>query len=143
MTKKKKSQLTAHEACYAMHCALRKVCDSPLTSALYNLVHLCESPVDSIQSPWEFFGEKVAVCMNEGLDPVEAVEKCIGAKGSSWDRLGSTYLDYLRAAREKGPMRLNEDAEGKLRQWGYAFESMLRCLSKDEIGRMAAYLAER
>ncbi len=51
------------DVCVCIHTALRKACDSPETSLLYNLIHMV-SDLPPTMDPWRFFGAQIAEALN-------------------------------------------------------------------------------
>lgn len=55
------------DVCVCIHTALRKACDSPETSLLYNLIHMV-SDLPVTMDPWRFFGAQIAEVLNKGKE---------------------------------------------------------------------------
>ena len=73
--------LTWYDLGVDIHTALRKYCDSPQTSAMYNLIHM-----EAFGSAWRFYLEKAVAKIDENL----------------------SYLDALKAAVDELPYNLPE-----------------------------------
>lgn len=130
-SKKEAEQLQGNDVCMMLHTALRKICDSPPTTSVYNLVHLiCAFNFTPRKfDPWRYYGEQVALLINEGADPNEAVRRAHG-------RIDD-FLTNLSEAKQKG-----ETIPDNAQTAAYTLKSALRCFSKDDWLGMAAYLHE-
>ena len=58
------NQIDKNDVCIAMHTALRKYCDSDITSAIYNLIHLIHDMKPRKLNAWLILGELVADRLN-------------------------------------------------------------------------------
>ncbi len=134
--RKKKSapKWDGDSACLAMHTALRKACDSAPTTALWNMIHLCESPTGQL-TPWAFYGQRVAELLNAGEPPARAVRF---AEHGRWT---DAYLDEMLKMRRASPQP-GTALESNLRHWLYAISGVLRCFESHDWDGMGAYLAE-
>ncbi len=59
----KKNDIEGIDACVCMHTALRKCCDSKITSAAYNLIHIIDIRPEKFDA-WRILGNLVAEGMN-------------------------------------------------------------------------------
>jgi hypothetical protein len=130
MPKKKKVELDGSDACVLMHTALRKLCDSKITSAVYNLVHLiCDYEPEHF-SPWRLLGELVAFNMRRGASPEDALR-------AAHRVLGDAMNERIVKRREAG-----EEPASEVRQALSALEYTMACFSDEDWAGMAGYLAE-
>jgi hypothetical protein len=127
---KKKEPMTGSDACVYMHTALRKACDSKITSSVYNMVHLVKVEPHKYD-PWRFFGQLVADRLNNGEKPWSAV---VGAHAE----LENKFLDLLYPDVGRKP----DDVPREATTWLYAFSCAMCCFSKRDWEGMAAYLKE-
>src|SRR5512135_587904 len=130
---KSKSQIAGNDACVYMHTALRKVCDSPMTTAAYNLIHLlCSLEFHPNRlDPWRMFGQLVADRVNKGEKPAQA------AKAAN-DQLDDLFMDEFCKVRDDKKERLDENCRTSM----YTLHSVFRCFTDDEWDRMTSYLSE-
>jgi hypothetical protein len=126
--KKAKSKLEWEDACMLMHTALRKCCDSKITSAAYNLIHLIKDT--SEWSAWRMLGELVAEYVDEGEKPTFALTRAI-------EHLGGVFYERCAAAKQK-----DEDVPDGARTWLYALLRILECFNEQDVEGMAYYLGE-
>ncbi len=125
-------KLTGADACVCMHTALRKCCDSKITSAAYNLIHMINFKPDKFD-PWRFFGGLVAERVNHGEKPASAVQAAI-------DELSDRFLDQLDSKENRALPRA-ELPDGALNAL-YALRCIFQCFSKGDITAVAAYLGD-
>jgi hypothetical protein len=118
---KPKLALDGPDVCACMHTALRKCCDSPITSAAYNLIYLIDLPEFD---PWQFYGGLVAELLGAGEKPVEAA---VGAARTLEDK-------YMSFVREKGG--------NPRRQALLALSCTFECFNEKDWEGFAAFLAE-
>ncbi len=72
----KRETLQVEDACMLMHTAMRKICDSKITSCMYNLVHLiCAANLNEDLDVWLIFGGEVAANINAGMAPTTATSR--------------------------------------------------------------------
>lgn len=126
---KPESKLEGNDACMLMHTALRKSCDTKITSCLYNLIHLVDIKPHKFD-PWRFLGQLVADKVNSGEKPVAALK-------SSHQEFQVKFLDLVQDAREK-----SEAVPEDVRMWLYAISCVMHCFSKQDWEGMASYLAD-
>jgi hypothetical protein len=128
-----KQQIAGNDACVYMHTALRKVCDSPMTTAAYNLIHmLCAMEFHpSRLDPWRMFGQLVADRVNKGENPAKA------AKAAN-EQLDDVFSDEFCKVRDEKKERLDEDCRTAM----YTLHSVFRCFNDAEWERMTHYLNE-
>jgi len=125
--KKKREPMTGSDACVCMHTALRKCCDSKITSCVYNLVHLVDVEPERFD-PWRFLGQLVAARVNKGQKPEDAL---MDAHVEFEDK----FLDSLDGDKHGGLPR-------EATAWMYALSCAMHCFSTRDFQGMAAYLAE-
>lgn len=95
MPAKKKQLMTGSDACVCMHTALRKLCDSRITSAAYNFIHiLCDMDELGDLNPWLVLGEFVAEEINKGRKPYVALTMAAGY-------LDRKFSEKINIARDK------------------------------------------
>jgi hypothetical protein len=129
MTKSKKNPpLDGTDACQLMHTALRKACDSKITSAASNLIHIIHITPEK-WNPWRMLGALVAKELNAGKKPAAALEHAIA-------KLDDTYMDQVVADRDKE--KIPDGACSTM----YALKCTLECFSKDDVKGMASYLED-
>jgi hypothetical protein len=125
--KTKKQQLAPNDACVCMHTALRKCCDSRITSAAYNLIHLIHIE-PSKWNAWVMLGRLVVERMEGGKKPAEALQEAI-------ERLEDAFYDQAMKSREAG-----ESEPDQARSIMYALRCTLECFSPKDIEGMAEFL---
>lgn len=120
------------EACSLIHTALRKCCDSKITSAAYNVIRMIETPrrLDGV-NPWRLLGTAVAKRLDEGAKPVVALRAAI-------DHLDDDYYDEL----EKMPYSEREGARSKTIDQLHALQCTFQCFSKDDLVGASWFLKE-
>ena|SRR5271170_3745045 len=131
MAKKKKEAKEAiegNDACMLMHTALRKCCDSKITSSVYNMVHLVDVKPDKF-NPWGFYGRLVADRLNKGEEPE-------GALKAAHTELEDKFLDFWCEPSKEG------DKPAHARTWLYALSCAMHCFSKRDWEGMAAFLGD-
>jgi hypothetical protein len=129
MTKPKENPpLEGNDACVLMHTALRKACDSKITSAAYNLIHTIHIEPEK-WDPWRMLGALVAKELNAGKKPVPALESAIA-------RLDNVFMDQVVAYRDKE--MVPDDARSMM----YALKCTLECFAASDVRGMASYLEE-
>jgi hypothetical protein len=133
MKPKPKTEMTGGDACLNMHVALRKLCDSPATSCLYNLVHILELPEK--HNAWRLYGQLVA-------DRVNAIDGRRSEGGA-----GESYATALKEARKaladaffsEGRLRKRGEWPEHAETWLHAVDSALSCFSQQDWEGMAGY----
>lgn len=133
--KKEEAKMSGADACVLMHTALRKSCDSPITSAAYNLIHMIEEPhIPREHNPWIMFGELVAAAVNAGEDPTKALGRLVHGRKLE-DAWGAKYYGPPgRGERPKAP--------DIARVAMYALSCTFRCFTKQDFEGMAVHLVE-
>jgi hypothetical protein len=124
-------KLTATDACVAMHTALRKQCDSAITSAAYNLIHIiCDLDLPEDVDPWRLLGGFVARAVNAGNGAKLALRTAVrdGA-------LSEQYHKAKCARKDRG-----EAVPDVAHHATYALECTLRCFSDDDMEGMVSYV---
>lgn len=118
-----RSDLDGSDVCVAIHSALRKVCDSKITSAAYNLIHLIETPPHLEKlNPWTLLGKSVADHLADGTDPAQALRLAVVD-------LRGAYYEASRHA-DRG------NTEAQL----HALTCTFLCFTDDDYACAAAYL---
>jgi len=112
-----------------MHTALRKACDSKITSCVYNLIHLIDIKPQKFD-PWRFLGQLVADKLNAGEKPAAALR-------AAHKEFEDKFLDVFHDAKKK-----DEVAPDDVRTWMYALSSAMHCFSKQDWEGMASYLGD-
>lgn len=132
-SKKQKVEMSAEDACVCMHTALRKCCDSKITSAAYNLIHvLCNLNIQPKRyDPWHILGKLVAEKVNSTppAPPAAALRNVI--------RSGA-LTDALYEEKRKDEKTFPIDATSAM----WALQCTLQCFAEEDINGMAAYLKE-
>jgi hypothetical protein len=132
----KKPKMTGADACVAMHTALRKCCDSPITSVAYNLIHMIGDAEIKPRSldPWLMLGEMMAEQLAKG--PGHSVEIVIEFAGKEelLRRWAATNDARRKAGRPDAPTRASNAL--------HALVCTLRCFSRADIEGMTTYLDE-
>ena len=123
--KEQRQPMSGSDACVAMHAALRKCCDSPITSLVYNLVHVIDVTPAKFD-PWRLFGALVADALNKGRLPCDAVGEASETLDKAWHAV----------VRECPDTRPPDNARPCL----YALKSAFRLFSDEDFGAMAAFL---
>jgi hypothetical protein len=126
---KKREPLGPSDVCLCMHTALRKVCDSKITSSVYNMVHLVAIKPEKYD-PWRFFGQLVVVRLGANAPPAFAVR---GAHAALEDE----FVDVLIEAKGAG-VEIPREAL----TWMYALSCAMHCFSARDWEGMASYLGE-
>ncbi len=140
MTKKKKREpLEGNDACIAMHTALRKCCDSPITSAAYNLVHLvCGMDFGSDeQDPWRIYGRLVADSINGVYERKEKLLNPYIPCKLNIEKLEDAFHE-LQVRLRKNDARLPDNAREAL----YALTGVFKCFDTEDWQGMASYLGD-
>jgi hypothetical protein len=126
----KKHTLEADDACGLMHTALRKCCDSKITSAAYHLIQMIHVRPE-IWDPWILLGKIVAKRINEsGNKPLEALKVAAGHLNEAW-------LDICDKERTAG----REPPSGA-RNALYALTCILELFSEEDLVGMSSYLED-
>jgi hypothetical protein len=121
--------MNGNYACMAMHTALRKRCDSKITSAAYNIIHLIDvKPVRF--NAWKILGNLVAKRLNQGDKPLVALK-------SSHAELEAAFFTVIRQATDK-----TERIPAEARSSMYALSCTMACFEKKDWEGMSAYLGE-
>lgn len=104
MNDKKIEDIRGNDVCMCLHTALRKCCDSRITTAAYNLVHLiCDSQLPEEYDPWRLYGELVAIELNKPHRVVARSKADIQSCAiTAAKRLDDTFMGRRAAAREAG-----------------------------------------
>lgn len=120
------------EACALIHTALRKCCDSKITSAAYNVIRMIETPrhLDRV-NPWRLLGKAVAKRLDEDAKPVVALRAAV-------DHLLDDYYDEL----DKMPYSEREGARNKTIDQLHALQCTFQCFSKDDLVGASWFLKE-
>ena len=126
----KKRALEAEDACGLMHTALRKCCDSKITSAAYHLIQMI-SIKPELWDPWRLLGKIVARRMNEsGNTPFDALKIAVGHLDEAWDDIW-----------EKEHNASREPPSGA-RNALYALTCILDLFSEEDLRGMSSYLGD-
>jgi hypothetical protein len=129
VTAAQKTEMDGSYACEAMHTALRKCCDSKITSAVYNIIRLIDvAPVRF--DAWRMLGALVAKKVNQGHTPLDALR-------TSHAELEASFYAVVRQAHDKAE-RVPTEAHSSL----YALSCAMACFKKEDWQGMAAYLGE-
>ena len=129
MTTKTREPITGSDACVMMHTALRKVCDSKITSSVYNMIHLIDVKPERFDT-WRLLGQLVADRLAKGEKPVEALRR-------AHRELENALHERVVAAR-----RGTEEAPSNATTWLYALSCAMHCFSKEDWEGMASYLGD-
>lgn len=127
---KKRPPLEAFDVCNFTHTALRKQCDSKITSAAYNLIHLIDVKPSRFDA-WLFYGGLVAEKLRAGMAPVLAVRQAAETLDDMF------FARVIRPAREKDE-RLPDHAQTIM----HALYCTFACFSAGDWEGMAAYLGD-
>ena len=130
--KNKREKLEGNDACMLMHTALRKLCDSKITSAAYNLVYLVDVEPHKFD-PWRFFGQLVADHLNERVahTPANAVKLAI-------EELDDAYWGNVTGPARERRETIPDDAQ----TWLHALSCTLQCFDAKDVESMAGFLAD-
>lgn len=125
-----KEKIEGQDACVMMHTALRKCCDSKITTAAYNLIHIIDVEPASLNA-WRILGDLVAEDVNKGMRGRAALERAA-------EKLDRVFHDEYARARDGDGARPPENAKSTM----WALLSTLRCFDENDLEGMAAYLDE-
>jgi len=125
----KPEAMEGNDACMLMHTALRKCCDSKITSSVYNLIHLIDLKPEKYD-PWRMLGQLVADRLSKGEDPTLALK-------AAHAELEDKFLDLWCDDKQKGA-NLPDDA----RTWLYALSCAMHCFGARDWEGMASFLSE-
>ncbi len=135
-------EMTGGDACLMMHTALRKCCDSKITSCLYNLVHLVDIRPEKFD-PWRIYGGIVADLVNARLPPKVAVK-------TAHERLRERFNSVMEHAERDRQARsiaretsLPVEAPREATTWMFAIDCALACFADSDWEAMAEYLGEK
>lgn len=123
----KPEPMDPYYACQLMHTALRKLCDSAITSAMYNVIQLVEVEPEEMNA-WVTYGKLVAQQVNAGIKKTQACKAAMAG-------LLATVEDHFFKDRSKEPPK---DARSAL----YAIHSILRCFGEGDWIGMAGFLSD-
>jgi hypothetical protein len=131
-----KQKITGTDACVMMHTALRKCCDSSVTSAMYNVIHIIDIPEPI--NPWIMLGNLVAAHIDE-----PAGRKSSGrSRGEAALRKAASELDkefYDQVAKMKREeIVVPSNAAPSM----YTLTCLFRLFSEEDWAGMGAYLDE-
>lgn len=135
-----REEITGDDCCVAIHTALRKCCESKITTATYNLVFLIgDLKLPARWDPWLAFGKLVARRINANAAAGEQVSAvvCRDAIQYAIGQLEAPFTKLRSIAREKNRV-IPEGHHHAL----YALRYTLQCLRPDDIESMAALLVE-
>jgi len=121
------------DVCVAIHTAMRKLCDSKITSAAYNLIHLiCQANLKAKYSPWRLYGDLLAEHLNKNPE-VDIANIAMRAANSLDDKY---YERIVVPRREKG----KESYPDGVRNWLHALQCTLQCFNEGDWAATVAYL---
>lgn len=123
------TRIDGSDACVFMHTALRKACDSKITSCVYNLVHLIDIKPKKFD-PWCFLGKLVADRLNGG-------EKSVQALKAAHHELEDKFLDMIHV-----DQKMRDQVPENTIATMYALSCAMACFDKADWEGMAAYLGE-
>lgn len=130
---KKREEIRAEDVCVCMHTALRKCCDSKITSAAYSLIHLiCSLGLKPDRfNPWILLGQLVADKLNATppTPPVAALRRIIASNA-----LETAFY----AATRENKKELPDGATTAM----WALQSTLACFSDTDLDGIVTYLTE-
>lgn len=128
MTKsKKKETFDGSDVCVCLHTALRKSCDSHITSAAYNLIHMIRVEPEKFNA-WRIYGDIVAQLMSKGEKPLPAAKKAIELTDDAF------YKEVEKARPAEG--RPPEGSTAAL----HALLCTLRCFDANDWAGFVSYL---
>lgn len=137
-----KKEITGADASLMMHTALRKCCDSKITSCLYNLVHLVDVRPDKFD-PWRIYGAIVADLVNARLPPKDSVKL-------AHERFRERFISVIEYAERDRQARsiaretsIPPEAPREAMTWMYAIDCALACFAESDWAAMAEYLGEK
>jgi hypothetical protein len=110
------------------HAPRSECCDSPVTSAAYNLVHLIDVKPKRFDA-WVLYGQLVVEALQAGTKPADAVSRSATA-------LDNAFFDRVVKPAHDENKKLPDQAQTIL----YALYCTLRCFSDEDFDGMAAYL---
>lgn len=120
--------LNGADACIIMHTALRKCCDSKITSAAYHLIQLINIEPPE-QNAWRILGNMVAKMINMGLEPLVALRRAVRHLNDEFCR------EVVKPANQGGPKEV-ENARATM----HALQCTLECFDETDLQGMAGYL---
>lgn len=137
--KNEKQKIGGNDACVLMHTALRKLADSPATSAFYNAVQILPEIKPRALNPWLILGEMVADALDEnpGWEVSHIAGFLDGASSHRVGRLEKVFFERLTEHRRAGK---NEPAHATSAL--YLLLSLFRLFKPSDFAAMAGYLKE-
>lgn len=136
-----RKEMSGSDACLMMHTALRKCCDSKITSCLYNLVHLVDVRPEKFD-PWKIYGLIVADLVNARLPPKDSVKM---ARERLRERFNSVMEHAERDRRDRAIARetsIPVEAPREATTWMFAIDCALACFTEPDWEAMSEYLGE-
>lgn len=127
MTKSKKEPLEGFDVCMYLHTALRKSCDSSITSAAYNLIHMIDFQPRKFD-PWWAYGNIVARLIQNKKKPLEAAKAAV-------ELLDREFCDVRNKARDAG-----EGFPDGCMQAMHALKCTLECFDANDWAGFVSYL---
>lgn len=126
-------KLDASDVNVCLHTALRKFCDSSITSAAYNLIHLiCEANLKPKHCAWHLLGELVAEQMNAGREPLVSIRSAIS-------NLDDQFFERVtKPRREQG----KQGDPKSSRLWLHTLQCTLKCFSDGDLQSFVSLLEE-
>lgn len=121
------------DACMLMHTALRKLCDSHITSALYNFIHMLEVKPAELD-PWRIYGQLVADRITAGSRPDHAVTDAMEKFEDKMEEARKTWRDSGTAGRREIPSEIHHSF--------YTLFCIFRCFEKSDWAAMSGFLLE-
>lgn len=140
MTKKKeRAPIEGNDVCVMVHTALRKCCDSPITSAAYNLIHLiCGMTFEPDEfDPWRLYGKVVA----ESITPTTSDAQLGLLCKHGVERLEEAFRQ-LEEKRRNSSSSGRESAPSNAREALNTLVRVFRCFDRNDWDAMASYLQE-
>lgn len=122
-----REKIDGGDACVMMHTALRKCCDSHITTAAYNLIHLLDVKPAEVD-PWRVFGDSVAYSRNLGMKASDVIQTNI----VEFERT----FEVAKTKHERAGQTVPREAERAF----WALYSILRCFHEGDIQGMGEYL---
>ena len=124
--------MTGGNACISMHTALRKVCDSHITSAAYNFITLIDVKPIALD-PWRIFGRLVAqkIVQDPKRLPTLILQEAHRELEDELHRVVDSHL------------KINSTQPKNLTLIFNTLNCIFKCFTQADWDCMAAYLSER
>ena len=131
MAENTEPELDGNDVCVCLHTALRKYCDSKITSAAYNLIQMiCNmKKLKPKANAWTMLGDRIAEMINEGKAPLSATKIAIR-------QLDKMFSERVTRPRHRKGKRPPGDSLTVL----HALQCTLLCFEDDDLEGFVALL---